>query len=52
MTLGRFPQCWAFSRAVMDENFPIGVWGRGEWLQMTGALVSLSSLSQENGVVC
>ena len=25
MTLSRFPQCRAFSRAVMDENFPIDV---------------------------
>ena len=27
MTLSRFPQCRAFSRAMMDEHFPIGVGG-------------------------
>ena len=34
MTLSRFPQCRAFSRALMDEKslpplFPVGVWGGG-----------------------
>ena len=52
MTLSRFPQCKAFSRAVKDENFPHRCGGREQWLQMTAALVSLSSLSPGNGVIC
>ena len=46
MTLSRFQQCRAFSRALMDEKllsplFPIGGGGGGQaqWLQMTGALI-------------
>ena len=47
MTLSRFPQCRAFSRAVMDEKslsplFPVGGrgggrWGRGSGYKMTSA---------------
>ena len=49
MTLSRFPQCRAFSKAEMDEKslsplFLIDCGGgeEGQWLQMTGAQLGVS----------
>ena len=59
MTLSRSIQCRAFSRALMDEKslsplFPVasgggGGGGRaGQWLQMTGALYAVGTLTKDN----